>query len=177
MVITSISGFSPGLMISGKVFVFTYFFWLRAFSDRSTLKMENIPVSESQFQKNELWWVLVSPEVGLATSPLNWAGRGVASTGTEESRLGAQQASMSHLPSHVPAPLQPGGDRMSYVAPDVVRRVSELSPPPRDGTGRQTLQLATFPPVSVTKACILQTPLVKPLETEVRWPVTSSFSC
>lgn len=76
MVITSISGFSPGLMISGKVFVFTYFFWLRAFSDRSTLKMENIPVSESQFQKNELWWVLVRPEVGLATSPLNWAGRG-----------------------------------------------------------------------------------------------------
>ena len=76
MIIPSISGFSPGLMISGKVFVFTYFFWLRAFSDRSTLKMENIPVSESQFQKNELWWVLVSPEVGLATSPLNWAGMG-----------------------------------------------------------------------------------------------------
>ena len=76
MIITSISGFFPGLRTGGKVFVFTYFFWLREFSDRSSLKMENIPVSESQFQKNsEPWWVLVSPEVDLASSPLNWGGQ------------------------------------------------------------------------------------------------------
>ena len=47
MIITSISGFFPGLRTGGKVFVFTYFLWLREFSDRSSLKMENIPVSES----------------------------------------------------------------------------------------------------------------------------------
>ena len=46
VIIKSISEFFPRLRTSGKVFVFTYFFPPEAFSDLSTIKMENIPKSQ-----------------------------------------------------------------------------------------------------------------------------------
>ena len=119
MIITSISGFFPVFRTSGKVFVFTYFFWLREFSDRSSLKMENIPVSESQFQKNsEPWWVLVSPEVGLASSPLNWWGPARSPT------WGPRRPTCHTCPATCQLPCSQERIECHLWSPDVIRYLS-----------------------------------------------------
>ena len=71
MIITSISGFFPWIEDQWKG-LYLYLFILAKGIFRS-LHLENgkhSSVRES-VKKNELWWVLVSPEVGLATSPLH----------------------------------------------------------------------------------------------------------